>query len=177
MPLELLPGPRFHAISRFPALNPNTGSDTLCHSVPDGGQGKLHSDLAHSRKRGSKMRANLMTAVKGPLEARDVLDPEPGPGQVRIRLHASGVCGTDVHVWNGELPVPLPIVLGHEPVGVMDVAGPGVHSVKVGDRVGVSWFQAGCGRCSVLREETIQILCGTQDLDHQRRRLRRIYDR
>lgn len=93
------------------------------------------------------MRANLMTAVKGPLEARDVLDPEPGPGQVRIRLHASGVCGTDVHVWNGELPVPLPIVLGHEPVGVVDVAGPGVQSVKVGDRVGVSWFQAGCGRC------------------------------
>ncbi|MGD1096964.1 MAG: alcohol dehydrogenase catalytic domain-containing protein, partial [Bryobacteraceae bacterium] len=66
------------------------------------------------------MKANLMTAVKEPLTMREMPDPQPGPGQVRIRLQASGVCGTDIHVWNGELPVPLPIVLGHEPVGVID---------------------------------------------------------
>jgi len=50
-------------------------------------------------------------------------------------------------VWNGELPVPLPLVLGHEPAGVIDATGPGIRLPKVGDRVGVSWFQAGCGRC------------------------------
>lgn len=93
------------------------------------------------------MRAMTMTGVREPLASREVPDPEPGPGQVRIRLYATGVCGTDVHVWHGELPVPLPLVLGHEPAGVVDVTGPGVRSLKVGDRVGVSWFQAGCGRC------------------------------
>lgn len=93
------------------------------------------------------MRAMTMTGVREALASRDVPDPQPGPGQVRIRLHATGVCGTDVHVWHGELPVPLPLVLGHEPAGVVDLAGPGVRSPKVGDRVGVSWIQGGCGRC------------------------------
>ena len=93
------------------------------------------------------MRAMTMTGIREPLAKQDVPDPQPGPGQVRIRLHATGVCGTDVHVWHGELPVPLPLVLGHEPAGVVDAAGPGVRLPKVGDRVGVSWFQAGCGRC------------------------------
>lgn len=93
------------------------------------------------------MRAFVMTAVREPFAKRDLPNPEPGPGQIRLRLHASGVCGTDVHVWHGELPVPLPLVLGHEPAGVVDATGPGVRVPKVGDRVGVSWFQAGCGRC------------------------------
>jgi len=65
------------------------------------------------------MKAFVMKATRVPFTAQDVPDPQPGPGQVRMRLHASGVCGTDVHVWNGELPVPLPIVLGHEPAGVI----------------------------------------------------------
>ncbi len=102
------------------------------------------------------MKANVMTAVRQPLTAREIPDPQPGPGQVRIRLHATGVCGTDVHVWHGDLPVPLPIVPGHEPVGVIDIAGPGVRSVKAGDRVGVSWFQAGCGRCSYCQKKQIK---------------------
>jgi len=93
------------------------------------------------------MKAMMMTGIRQPLAKQDVPDPEPGPGQVRIRLHATGVCGTDVHVLHGELPVPLPLVLGHEPAGVIDATGPGVRLPKVGDRVGVSWFQAGCGRC------------------------------
>jgi alcohol dehydrogenase len=93
------------------------------------------------------MKAMMMTGIREPLSTREVPDPQPGPGQVRIRLHATGVCGTDVHVWHGELPVPLPLVLGHEPAGIIDAAGPGVGPLKVGDRVGVSWFQAGCGRC------------------------------
>jgi D-arabinose 1-dehydrogenase-like Zn-dependent alcohol dehydrogenase len=93
------------------------------------------------------MKAMLMTAVKQPLAVREIPDPQPGPGQVRVRLRATGVCGTDIHVWHGELPVPLPIVPGHEPVGTIDAMGPGAGSWKVGDRVGVSWFQGGCGRC------------------------------
>ena len=89
----------------------------------------------------------MMTGIREPFAPQDLPDPQPGPGQVRIRLHATGVCGTDVHVWHGELPVPLPLVLGHEPAGVIDRTGPGVRYPNVGDRVGVSWFQAGCGRC------------------------------
>ncbi len=102
------------------------------------------------------MKANVMTAIREPLTLREIPDPEPGPGQVRIRLHATGVCGTDVHVWRGELPVPLPIVPGHEPVGVIDLLGPGVRSAKSGDRVGVSWFQAGCGRCSYCQKKRVK---------------------
>jgi D-arabinose 1-dehydrogenase-like Zn-dependent alcohol dehydrogenase len=102
------------------------------------------------------MKANVMTAVKEPLTLRESSDPQPGPGQVRIRLQATGVCGTDVHVWCGDLPVPLPIVLGHEPVGIIDLLGPGVRSVKTEDRVGVSWFQAGCGRCSFCQKKQIK---------------------
>ncbi|MBV8729376.1 MAG: alcohol dehydrogenase catalytic domain-containing protein [Acidobacteriia bacterium] len=102
------------------------------------------------------MKAVLMTAVKEPFAMREILDPQPGPGQVRIRMNATGVCGTDVHVWNGELPVPLPIVLGHEPVGVIDLAGQGVTSVRVGDRVGVSWFQSGCGRCPYCQKRQVK---------------------
>ena len=102
------------------------------------------------------MKATLLTEVKQPLAMREIPDPQPGPGQVRIRMHATGVCGTDVHVWHGELPVPLPIIPGHEPVGEIDVLGPGVRSVSVGDRVGVSWFQAGCGRCSYCQKKQIK---------------------
>jgi D-arabinose 1-dehydrogenase-like Zn-dependent alcohol dehydrogenase len=102
------------------------------------------------------MKATLMTAVKEPFAIQETPDPQPGPGQVRIRLHATGVCGTDVHVWNGELPVPLPIVPGHEPVGLIDIVGPGVRTVKASDRVGVSWFQAGCGRCLYCQRRQIK---------------------
>jgi Zn-dependent alcohol dehydrogenase len=123
------------------------------------------------------MKAILMTAVKEPFRTREIPDPHPGPGQVRIRLHATGVCGTDVHVWNGELPGPLPIVPGHEPVGVIDSVGQGVRSVTAGDRVGVSWFQAGCGRCQILPEETNQVLPRAKNLDDKRRRVRRLHDR
>jgi D-arabinose 1-dehydrogenase-like Zn-dependent alcohol dehydrogenase len=95
----------------------------------------------------------VMTAVKQPLEMRDLPDRNPGPGQVRIRLHASGMCGTDIHVWEGEFPIPLPAVLGHEPAGVIDAVGSGIQSLRPGDRVGVSWFQAGCGRCAYCRKK------------------------
>ena len=97
-----------------------------------------------------------MTAVKQPLQEKEIPDPQPGPGQVRIRLRATGVCGTDVHVVEGELPVPMPIVLGHEPAGIVDSVGVGVRSIRVGDRVGVSWYQAGCGRCRYCQKKLIK---------------------
>jgi D-arabinose 1-dehydrogenase-like Zn-dependent alcohol dehydrogenase len=99
------------------------------------------------------MKAVVLTAFKQPLQVRDVPIAEPGPGQVRVRIKASGVCGTDVHVWQGELPVPTPMVLGHEPAGVVDAVGPGVTSVSPGDRVGVSWFQGGCGHCPYCQQQ------------------------
>jgi D-arabinose 1-dehydrogenase-like Zn-dependent alcohol dehydrogenase len=89
-----------------------------------------------------------MTGAGKPFEIREVERREPGPGQVRIRIRASGACGTDTHVWHGTyINVPLPAVLGHEPVGVIEAMGPGVIGFAVGDRVGVGWVQRGCGKC------------------------------
>jgi D-arabinose 1-dehydrogenase-like Zn-dependent alcohol dehydrogenase len=89
-----------------------------------------------------------MTGPNKPFEIRDVSPREPGPGQVRIRIRASGACGTDTLVWHGSyINVPLPAVLGHEPVGVIEALGPGAIGLAVGDRVGVGWVQRGCGRC------------------------------
>ena len=98
------------------------------------------------------MKAALLTEVKKPFEIKNKPDPDPSAGQVRIRMAASGMCGTDVHVWDGTFPITLPNVLGHEPVGVVDKLGPGVTKLKAGDRVGVSWIQDGCGRCSYCQQ-------------------------
>jgi len=93
------------------------------------------------------MRAAVATAVAGPWEVREVPKPEAGPGQVLVKMRASGVCYTDVHETEGHLPGAFPRILGHEPVGEVVAVGPGVTSRKVGDRVGVGWVQATCGRC------------------------------
>lgn len=97
------------------------------------------------------MQAAYLTGVRQPFAFRDVPVPDPGPGEVRIRVMASGVCGTDTHYWTGELDIPMPSVLGHEPVGVIDATGPGVTHLQAGDRVGVSWVQEGCGRCAMCQ--------------------------
>jgi D-arabinose 1-dehydrogenase-like Zn-dependent alcohol dehydrogenase len=102
------------------------------------------------------MKAFVLSTLKQPLTPEQRPLPNPGPGQVRIRVVASGVCGTDIHILNGELPVPLPLVLGHEPVGVIDALGPGVTALKPSDRVGVSWFQGGCGRCAYCQKKQVQ---------------------
>ncbi len=92
------------------------------------------------------MRGVVLDEVGAPLAERELPIPEPGPGQVRVRVHASGLCGTDVHLWQGRFRVPLPIVPGHEPAGVVDAVGEGA-ALAVGERVGVPWLQAGCGAC------------------------------
>ncbi|MCM8750131.1 zinc-dependent alcohol dehydrogenase family protein [Thermomicrobiaceae bacterium CFH 74404] len=94
------------------------------------------------------MRAMVLTEPGRPLELREVPTPEPGPGQVQLRVRACGVCRTDLHVFDGELPEPkLPLVLGHQIVGVVMKVGEGVGRFAVGDRVGVPWLGWTCGRC------------------------------
>lgn len=93
------------------------------------------------------MKAAVVPAVKSRWEVKEVPTPEPGANQVLIKIHASGMCYTDVHQTAGELPGPFPRVLGHEPVGQIVAVGPGVRTRRIGDRVGVPWVQASCGRC------------------------------
>ena len=93
------------------------------------------------------MKAAVVPAPKGRWEVREVPKPEPGANQVLIRIHASGLCFTDVHISEGAIPTQFPRTLGHEPVGEIVALGPGVTTRRVGDRVGVPWVQASCGRC------------------------------
>src|SRR3989441_1886279 len=99
------------------------------------------------------MRAAVMTEVRNPWTIKTLPDPKPQAGQVLIRIRASGMCGTDLHVHHGVMPVPLPLVLGHEPVGEIVEVGAGVAGLRAGDRVGVSWTQRGCGRCRFCQEQ------------------------
>jgi D-arabinose 1-dehydrogenase-like Zn-dependent alcohol dehydrogenase len=93
------------------------------------------------------MRAAVITELNAPWEFQDIDTPVPGPGQVLVRMHACGMCFSDVLVHRGQWPVKLPIVPGHEPVGEVAQLGPGVTNLRVGDRVGVCWTQRGEGRC------------------------------
>jgi D-arabinose 1-dehydrogenase-like Zn-dependent alcohol dehydrogenase len=97
------------------------------------------------------MRAAVIANFNQPWELRDLPDPKPGPGQVVIRVHASGMCYTDLHAHHGVFPLKPPFVAGHEPAGVIAEVGAGVTDLKVGDRVGVFWNQKGCGRCDVCQ--------------------------
>jgi propanol-preferring alcohol dehydrogenase len=83
-----------------------------------------------------------------PLALRDVPAPEVGRGQVRIRVRVCGVCRTDLHIVEGELPPgKRPVIPGHQVVGIVDQVGKDVAGVKEGDRVGIAWLQETCGRC------------------------------
>jgi len=97
------------------------------------------------------MRAAAVTEFNKPWEIRDMADPRPAPGQVVIKVRASGMCGTDLHVHHGMFPLKTPIVAGHEPAGEIVELGAGVTDLKVGDRVGVFWHQKGCGRCDACQ--------------------------
>ena len=94
------------------------------------------------------MKAMLLDAPGRPLRAADVPDPRPGPGQVLLCVSACAVCRTDLHVLDGELAKPkLPLVLGHEIVGVVEACGAGASRFAPGERVGVPWLGSTCGRC------------------------------
>jgi len=98
------------------------------------------------------MRAMVLThpapIEEKPLELREVPLPEPGPGEVRIRVSTCGVCHTDLHVAEGDLPLSKsPLILGHQIVGRVDALGPGTGRFAPGARVGVAWLHRTCGEC------------------------------
>jgi propanol-preferring alcohol dehydrogenase len=98
------------------------------------------------------MHAMLLDRARRALRAADVADPTPGPGQVRVRVRACGVCRTDLHVYDGELSEPkLPLILGHEIVGVVEESGPGAERFARGDRVGIPWLGWTDGLCRYCR--------------------------
>ena len=100
------------------------------------------------------MRAMRLNRPGEPLEAADLPVPDPGPGQVLVRVHACGVCRTDLHVVDGELTEPtLPIVPGHEIVGRVAALGHGVERFREGERVGVPWLGYTCGECRFCRSD------------------------
>ncbi|TET13122.1 MAG: alcohol dehydrogenase, partial [Dehalococcoidia bacterium] len=83
-----------------------------------------------------------------PLAMVEIADPVPGPKEVRVKISTCGVCHTDLHVVEGELPSKkLPIIPGHEIVGVVDAIGEKVTRFQEGDRVGVAWLNSTCGEC------------------------------
>jgi propanol-preferring alcohol dehydrogenase len=91
-------------------------------------------------------------AESRPLRSRDLPVPDPGPAEVLLKVRACGVCRTDLHVVEGELPDPtLPLVPGHQIVGTVDAVGEGVDAPGVGDRVGVPWLGGTDGSCPYCR--------------------------
>jgi len=103
------------------------------------------------------VRAAVLAAYQQPLEIRNFpFPPPPGPGEAIVRVEMAGICGTDVHLWKGELPVPLPVVLGHESVGRLLALGPGLdrdwrgQPIAAGDRI--TWASSvTCGECFYCR--------------------------
>ena len=98
-----------------------------------------------------EMMAAVFRGTGWPLDFVALPVPTPEPGQVLLRTRAVGLCGTDIHIMQGRFEVPVPLVLGHEIVGEVAAIGEGVSTLELGDRVGVSWVQAGCNACSLCR--------------------------
>lgn len=98
------------------------------------------------------MRAMVLEQLGQPIALRELPRPQPGIGQVLVRVRACGVCRTDLHVVDGELPHPkLPLVLGHQIVGEVVDCGPRVERFQPGQRVGIPWLGWTCGRCRFCR--------------------------
>jgi len=116
------------------------------------------------------MRAMVLEAPGRALAPVDLPDPVPGPGQVAIRVAACGVCRTDLHVVDGDLPFPgHRVVPGHEVVGRVEATGPGAGRFRPGDRVGVGWLGFTCGTCSSCQAGRENLCAGARftgyDLD------------
>ncbi len=106
------------------------------------------------------MQAMVCEAANRPLALRTVPRPSPGPGEVLIAVRACGVCRTDLHLVDGELPDPKrPVIPGHEIVGTVAALGPGVTGLRVGARVGVPWLGWTCGHCAYCTSGR-ENLCG-----------------
>ena len=104
----------------------------------------------------SSMKAMVLRGARPieekPLEAVEMPAPTPGPDEIRIKVRACGVCHTDLHTVEGELDLPrLPVIPGHQIVGVVDQLGANVTRFRLGDRVGVAWLYSSCGQCDFCR--------------------------
>jgi propanol-preferring alcohol dehydrogenase len=100
------------------------------------------------------MHAMRLQAVGAALEWTELADRVPGPGEIRVKIAACGVCRTDLHVVDGELPDPrVPITPGHEIVGRIDAIGTGVEGLDIGERVGIPWLGHTCGVCPYCRSQ------------------------
>lgn len=104
------------------------------------------------------MKAALLREFAKPLVIEDIPTPEPGAGQVLVRVAACGACHSDVHVAKGEWEafksrMPMPVVLGHEVAGTVAAVGPSVRKLKEGDPVGIPWFYFTCGACEYCRKD------------------------
>src|SRR6202043_2206471 len=98
------------------------------------------------------MQAMVLKKIGTALEWKDLAVRQPGPGEIRLKVAACGVCRTDLHVVDGELPDPtVPIIPGHEIVGRIDAIGTGVEGLALGERVGVPWVGYTCGVCPYCR--------------------------
>jgi propanol-preferring alcohol dehydrogenase len=98
-------------------------------------------------------------AEENPLELRDVPVPDPKRSEIRVRVSACGVCHTDLHTVEGELELPrLPVIPGHQIVGVVEARGEAAKAFREGDRVGIPWLHWTCGECAFCRKD-LENLC------------------
>src|SRR3712207_821100 len=110
-------------------------------------QERTSTGKEHTMK--TMMKAAVVHGFHEPLVVEEVVAPTPGPGQVLMRVVASGVCHTDMHAADGDWPVKptLPFIPGHEGIGYVAAVGSGVTELKEGDRIGVPWLHSACGAC------------------------------
>lgn len=105
------------------------------------------------------MKAMVLEKAGTPLVLRQMPDPVPGDGEILVRVEACAVCRTDLHILDGELADPkLPLVPGHEIVGIGERVGPGVEAGRIGRRVGIPWLGHSCGACRFCRDH-MENLC------------------
>ena len=111
------------------------------------------------------MRAAVVHAFDQPLRVEDVVKPEPGPGQVVVKMETCGLCHTDIHAAHGDWPVKPhpPFIPGHEGVGIVEAVGAGVRGVAEGDRVAIPWLGYACGACEYCASGR-ETLCPNQEM-------------
>src|SRR5579871_5346566 len=112
------------------------------------------------------MKAALLAEIGKPVEFTEVPTPEPGEGEVLVRVEACGVCHSDLHLADGDWDMlkaitKTPLILGHEVVGSVVKFGLGANSLKLGDRVGIPWLHWSCGECEFCKEGR-EVLCSKQ---------------
>jgi alcohol dehydrogenase, propanol-preferring len=111
------------------------------------------------------MKAAVVTSFSEPLQIQDLPVPTPGPGQVLVRIEASGLCHTDIHAAHGDWPIQPtpPFIPGHEGIGIIEQVGAGVDATRLGQRVAIAWLGWACGNCEFCQTGR-ETLCLTQKM-------------